>query len=145
MKSKATSTKTWSLDPYSLSQQIINLKEWWYLYTRAEDKTVSGIITQNWMSWEWFKTERVIIVKLKTWETERWVLVTKESPKPYSKITKETAERYFRDWQKWKYVPKSQRYYVEDGAYRAIDNRTNDFFMEDFHTKEECFNYLNEC
>lgn len=132
------------VDPYSLSQQIINIKPWQYYYTRAEDKTVSWILATNKMSWQWFKTERVIVVHLKTWETERWVLVSRDEAKSYSKITKETADRNFRDRSKWKYVARTQWYYEYNGKYIAIDNRTNDFFMEEFDTKEECFNYLNE-
>lgn len=144
MKLKAISTKTWNIDPYSLSQQIINLKPGWYFYTRAKDKTVSGIIAQHWLSWQWFKTDRVVIVHLRNWETESWTLVTKEEVMPYSQITKETADKNFRDRSNWKYVARTQWYYEYNGKYIAIDNRTNDFFMEEFDNKEDCFNYLNE-
>lgn len=134
-----------NVDPYSLSQQIINIKPWQYYYTRAEDKTVSWILATNKMSWQWFRTERVIVVHLKTWDTERWVLVSRDEAKSYSKITKETADRNFRDRSNWKYVARTQWYYEYNGKYIAIDNRTNEFFMEEFDTKEDCFNYLNEC
>ena len=143
-KVKAKSTKAWNINPYSLSQQIINLPEWWYYYTRAEDKAVSAVLAQHKMTWQWFKTERVVVVHLKTWETERWVLISRDEVKSYSKITRESAKRNYRDRSKWKYVPRTQRYYIYKDKYIAIDNRTNNFFIEEFNTEEECFNWLNK-
>jgi hypothetical protein len=143
-KVKANSTQAWNINPYSLGQQIINLPIGWYYYTREKDSTVQSALALHKMTWQWFKTERVVIVHLKTWESERGTLVTREEVKNYEKITRETYKRNFRDREKWKYVPQKQWYYEHNGKYIAIDNRTNDFFMEEFDTEEECFNWLEE-
>ena len=145
MRPKATNTKTRNIDPYSLSQQVINLKPGWYFYTRAKDKTVSGILAQHWLTWQWYKTDRVVIVHLRNWDTESWTLVTREEVLPYSQITKETLDRNFRDRSKWRKVAKKQWYCEYNWKYIAIDNRTNEFRMEEFDNEEDCFNYLNEC
>ena len=46
------------------------------LYTRSEDKKVTSRTTALWLNGQ-FKTERVVVVHMKTWETEKWVLITK--------------------------------------------------------------------
>ena len=61
---------------FSFDWALKGMKSWQVLYTRAEDKHVTSRTTALWLNGQ-FKTERVVLVHMKTWETERWVLITK--------------------------------------------------------------------
>lgn len=64
--------------------------------------------------------------------------------KTHIRIPKRTANNLLKKRQAKKEIPQMQWYYEHNGKYIAIDNRTNDFFMEEFDTEEECFNWLEE-
>ena len=66
---KTTSTVTFE-------QNIMSMKSWDVYYSRKFDKDITGRLSLLWLSWQ-YKTERVLIVRMKSWETERGTLITK--------------------------------------------------------------------
>ena len=73
---KGSKTKVKRQYAFTFDWALKGMKTGDVLYTRAEDKHVTSRTTALWLNWQ-FKTERVVVVHMKTWETEKWVLVTK--------------------------------------------------------------------
>ena len=66
----------WSISKNSFRDKLRNLKSWETIYSKKCDKDITSTI-YNWgIEWN-FKTEKVMLIKLRSWETERWVLITK--------------------------------------------------------------------
>lgn len=61
---------------FSLDWALKGMKSWDILYSRQQDKDITSRTTALWLNWQ-FKTERVVVVHMKTWETEKGVLITK--------------------------------------------------------------------
>jgi len=66
-------------------------------------------------------------------------------PTDRPELTKKLTKKYLDDRDKNKYcTPKTQWYFKDWKKYVAVDNRSYDFFMEEFDTLEECFAYLSD-
>lgn len=61
---------------FSFDGALKGMKSGDILYARKEDKDVTARTASLWLSGQ-FKTERVIVVHMKSWDTEKWVLITK--------------------------------------------------------------------
>ena len=61
---------------FSFDWALKGMKSGDILYTRNEDKDVTSRTTALGLNWQ-FKTERVVLVHMKSGETERGVLITK--------------------------------------------------------------------
>lgn len=59
----------------SLRFDLMCMSSWDYIYKRCADSSVSSVCSMYGI--EWITTERVVIVHMKTWDTEKWVLITK--------------------------------------------------------------------
>jgi len=70
---KGKSTRVYK---FSFDWALKGMKSGDILYTRKFDADVTSRTTALWLNWQ-FKTERVVVVHMKTWETEKWVLITK--------------------------------------------------------------------
>ena len=67
------------------------------------------------------------------------------NPNDRPKLTKKLTRKYLDDWERDKWItPKTQWYYEDKWKFVAVDNRSYDFFMEEFDTLEECFAYLSD-
>lgn len=62
----------------------------------------------------------------------------------YPKISKALTYKYLDDWERKQPTPRQQWYYEDAGKFVAVDNRTWDFFMEEFDNLADCFNYLSD-
>lgn len=70
---KGKSTRVYK---FSFDWALKGMKGGDILYARKFDADVTSRITSLWLSGT-FKTERVVVVHMKTWETEKGTLITK--------------------------------------------------------------------
>lgn len=73
---KGSKTKAKRQYAFTFDWALKGMKQWDVLYTRQKDKDVTSRTTALWLNGQ-FKTERVVVVRMKSWETEKWVLITK--------------------------------------------------------------------
>jgi hypothetical protein len=73
---KGVKNKTKKVYQFSFDWALKGMKSGDILYTRNEDKDVTSRTTALGLNWQ-FKTERVVVVHMKSGETEKGVLITK--------------------------------------------------------------------
>lgn len=85
-----------------------------------------------------------IIDYYKSWLLD-WEKTAKEwHANDFPKLTRKLTSEYFEKRDKWEPAPRQKWYFKEWKKLIWVDNTSWDFYMEEFDTMNECFNWLSE-